>query len=87
MPVMDLEIEGFSATQRTIIGPAMRTVEISASNRWGNEWDKPRGMPNRSGWTPMYYAPMVANDIDSAVEYRVLLPCMLLKNARILRRS
>ena len=38
MPVMDLEIEGFSATQRTIIGLAMRAVEISASNRRGNEW-------------------------------------------------
>ena len=47
MPVMDLEIEGFSATQRTIIDPAMRTVEISASNRRGNEVDKPQAMPTR----------------------------------------
>ena len=41
---MDLEIEGFSATQRTIIDPAMRAVEISASNRRGNEVDKPQAL-------------------------------------------
>lgn len=31
MFVMDLEIDGFSATQRTIIGSGLRAFEISAS--------------------------------------------------------
>ena len=31
MFVMDFEIEGFSATQRTIIGSGLRVLEISAS--------------------------------------------------------
>jgi hypothetical protein len=31
MFVMDFEIEGFSATQRTIIGSGLRALEISAS--------------------------------------------------------
>jgi hypothetical protein len=31
MLVMDFEIEGFSATQRTIIGSGLRALEISAS--------------------------------------------------------
>ena len=62
---MDLEIEGFSATQRTIIGPAMRAVEINSSNRQGNEGDKPQAMSTRR--TLAHYATIVISGIDSVV--------------------
>jgi hypothetical protein len=41
MFVMDLEIDGFSATQRTIIGSGLRAFEISASKAKEEEEEGP----------------------------------------------
>jgi hypothetical protein len=73
MPVMDLEIEGFSATQRTIIGPDVRDLRpgISASNGEGDEENaEPQAMLPRR--TLMHYATNVVSAVDSVNQHRAI---------------
>jgi hypothetical protein len=68
MFVMDFEIEGFSATQRTIIGSGLRALEISASKAKEEEEG-----PNATitPYTPHVHNTTSVDAVNSVLQHRI----------------